>query len=188
MNAKFAKSLFVRVALMFLGVSLLGCTSIPTVTNGISNFKEVAPGIYRGGQPTDEGWAYLHSKGVKTVIKLDLVSEGSDEKAIGYGMTVVDASGPPSTQANSPFEFTKAPDPVRIRLAVQSLADPKLQPVYVHCSHGEDRTGLVVGLYRVIHDGWTKERAFEEMKANGFHSSLSGLLKVWSDFDGKTLP
>jgi len=186
MNTSHTKTLFINVALMLLAISLWACGSIPVVTNGISNFKEVAPGVYRGGQPTEEGWAYLHSKGIKTVVKLNFASEGSDSKAVDLGMKVVDASGPPSTQ--SLFDFMKAPEPARIRLAVQSLANPKLQPLFVHCSHGEDRTGLIVGLYRVVHNGWTKERAFEEMKANGFHLSLVGLRKIWNDFDGKTLP
>ena len=36
------------------------------VVNGIPNFREVAPGVYRGGQPTTAGWAFLKSKGVRT--------------------------------------------------------------------------------------------------------------------------
>lgn len=151
---------------------------------GIPNFREVSPGVYRGGHPTSAGWAYLKAKGVKTVVKLHLPSEGSDDEAVGLGMTVIDASGPPSTLE----DVLGAPKPDRIKLAVESLRDESLRPVYVHCLHGEDRTGLIVGLYRVLHDGRTKDAAYKEMRLYGFHRSLRGLRKVWRRFDGKSIP
>ena len=52
---------------------------------------------------------------------------------------------------------------------------------YVHCEHGQDRTGLTIGIYRVQHDGWTKEKAYNEMIAHGFHKSLHGLDDFWED-------
>lgn len=150
-------------------------------TAGIPHFQEVRPGVYRGGQPTEEGWAYLRSLGIKTVVKLDLPSEGSDDAAQKLGMTVVDASGPPATFRN----FLGAPKPERISLALQTLEDEKHWPVFVHCRHGQDRTGLVIGLFRVLHDGYTKAAAYQEMRLNGFHRSLIGLRRVWDRFDGK---
>ncbi|MDN0082742.1 tyrosine-protein phosphatase [Crenobacter sp. SG2305] len=153
--------------------------------HGVPNFHIVDSGVYRGGQPTSEGWAYLKSLGVKTVVKLDLPAEGTDEEAARLGMTVVDASGPPSDLKN----FYEAPDPARIRLAVQTLEDESRWPIYVHCLHGQDRTGLIVGLFRVRHDHYTKPQAFAEMRENNFHWALfPGLVDVWEDFDGKTLP
>ena len=150
----------------------------------IPNFHEVEPGVYRGGQPTKAGWVYLKAKGVRTVVKLDLPSEGSDDDARALGMTVIDASGPPSDLRN----MFGAPKPERIRLAVDSLSDETLRPIFVHCSHGEDRTGLIVGFYRVLHDHQPKELAYAEMRAHGFHRSLRGLRTLWKRFDGKTLP
>ncbi|MDN0073755.1 tyrosine-protein phosphatase [Crenobacter sp. SG2303] len=153
--------------------------------HGVPNFRTVDSGVYRGGQPTAEGWAYLKSLGVRTVVKLDLPSEGSDEEAARLGMTVVDASGPPSDLKN----FYEAPNPARIRLAVETLEDENRWPIYVHCLHGQDRTGLIVGLFRVRHDHYTKSQAFTEMRENNFHWALfPGLVDVWEDFDGKTLP
>jgi hypothetical protein len=48
-------------------------------------------------------------------------------------------------------------------------ADPYL-PTYIHCRRGKDRTGIVVGDYRIIKDGWSATQAYEEMKAYG-HAS-----------------
>lgn len=155
-----------------------------SIAEGVPNFLEVAPGVYRGGHPTSAGWAYLKAKGVRTVVRLHLPSEGSDDEAEALGMTVIDASGPPATIK----DVFGAPKPERLKLAVESLNDESLRPVYVHCLHGEDRTGLIVGLYRVLHGGQTKVAAYREMRRHGFHRSLRGLRAVWKRFDGRSIP
>ena len=163
---------------------LLAVSARAADKEAIPNFREVSPGVYRGGHPTKEGWALLKSKGVKTVIKLHTPGEGDDAEAAALGMTVIDASGPPATIK----DVLGAPKPERIKLAVESLANSKNRPVYVHCLHGQDRTGLIVGLYRVLHEGLTKEAAYAEMLEIGFHPSLRGLRKIWKRFDGKAVP
>lgn len=37
------------------------------------------------------------------------------------------------------------------------------RPILVHCWHGADRTGAVVALYRMVVQGWSRERAIGEM-------------------------
>ncbi len=44
--------------------------------------------------------------------------------------------------------------------------------VFIHCTVGEDRTGLLSGLYRILAQGWTQQKAFdEEMCGHGFAES-----------------
>ena len=50
---------------------------------------------------------------------------------------------------------------------------------YVHCEHGQDRTGLMVANYR-IKNGMSKKDAEKEMLDDGFHKSLLGL---WEAFE-----
>ena len=52
---------------------------------------------------------------------------------------------------------------------------------YIHCEHGQDRTGLIVGCRRVWLDGWTKTNAWNEMIAAGFHPALHGLASFWKN-------
>ena len=51
------------------------------------------------------------------------------------------------------------------------------KPVLVHCTHGEDRTGLVVALYR-MRRGAPVDAAYADMVRHGFHP-YSGLWKAW---------
>lgn len=136
---------------------------------GIPNFAEVASGIFRGGQPNAEGWAYLRSRGVRQVVKLNPTSEAADNP------------GFPVETNYFPIDKTR-----------QILTEPDLQSIrdviafitpgtFVHCTHGQDRTGLIIGCWR-LRQGWTKAAAWDEMLARGFHPLLFGLWKAWSDF------
>lgn len=57
-----------------------------------------------------------------------------------------------------------------LQLIKSALETPKAA-LYLHCTHGEDRTGLVSGLFRVLHDKWTLQQAFQnEMCARGYEA------------------
>lgn len=58
--------------------------------------------------------------------------------------------------------------PVEIDQLLQVFDDPKNYPILIHCKAGLHRTGVVVALYRQEKNGWSKELALEELKANGF--------------------
>lgn len=87
-------------------------------------------------------------------------------------------------------EFAGYYDPISIAEQMLGVSSSKIvgavshiQPgTYVHCSHGQDRTGLVIAVYRVTHDHWTKAQAEKEMLSNGFHKSLHGLWDFWEDW------
>ncbi|HSH35201.1 MAG TPA: tyrosine-protein phosphatase, partial [Schnuerera sp.] len=38
----------------------------------------------------------------------------------------------------------------------------KFQPVYIHCRHGSDRTGMAAALYRIRQQGWSPTKALIE--------------------------
>ena len=63
--------------------------------------------------------------------------------------------------------------------ALRLLSDESQGPFLVHCQHGADRTGLVVAMYRIVFQGWTKEDAIAEMVDGGFgyHSIWSNLIQ-----------
>ena len=165
-------------------LALVGCA--PTVyTNGVPNFAEVSPGLYRSGQPTDAGWVYLKSLGVKTVVKLNFEpTEGSDDTARSLGMDVHALSIQPEGDQDvwdDVLGTFKKPNGALLAEAVRLLraATPD-NATLVHCSHGQDRTGLAVGMYRRSL-GWSKDRAWDEMIGRGFHPELVGLTTFWAE-------
>lgn len=148
-------------------------------THGIINFDVVVNGrLYRGGQPiSPASWDYLKGLGIRAVVKLDFEDEGSDA-GVPNGVRVIDCSMPPK-------DFWQAlgkPDPNKVASAVKALCEPENWPVYIHCLHGQDRTGLVVGEYRVQGCGRTTDAAYAEMLKYGFHPELHDVHETWERF------
>ncbi len=155
--------------LAILLLSLFGCASKPPLPMP-ANFAHVEGSIYRGGQPSESGWLYLKSIGISNVVKLNTQSEASDDYATSLGMDVW----------NAPINLYQQVGFGRITLPpwIGNLTNG----VYIHCEHGQDRTGLAVAIRRVRNDHWTKAAAEKEMLAHGFHKSLVGLWDYWQEF------
>jgi tyrosine-protein phosphatase SIW14 len=127
---------------------------------GIHNFYKVDEHVYRGAQPTDEGFQYLAKIGVKTVIDLRGESEGRRNEE-----SVVTAAG--MKYMNVPMTGLTPPTDAEISKILGILEDGTTGPVFVHCMRGADRTGAVIASYRIEHDGWDNARALKEAMANG---------------------
>ena len=127
---------------------------------GLINVGRVVNGIFRGAQPKPEGYATLKAMGVRTVVNLR-TRHGGRKAVEAAGMRYVEI----------PMSFWKNVDPAAVRKALSVMTDPANQPVFVHCSRGADRTGVVAAVYRMEVDGWSEAEA--EMEAFGFHEFLS---------------
>ena len=157
--------------LVLVLILLTGCAA--PMTHGIPNFATVEHGIYRGGQPTPEGWHWLQANGVKEVLKLNKESEASDLGADLLGLVV---HGRPVSTGQ---QFGTSP----LSAGTFERNLPLVQPgTFVHCQHGQDRTGLQIAVWRVRVCGWTCDRAETEMLALGFHKDLCGLWDYWKRF------
>ena len=145
----------------------------PLEREGLPNLHRVSDGLYRGAQPTDAGFAELAKMGVKTVVNLR--SFHSDRircrrHDLRYERIRCQAWDADDDEV---VEF--------LRIAT----DPKRQPVFVHCQHGADRTGMMTAVYRVAVEGWTKEEAIREMTEGGFgyHTFWRGLIEYVRELD-----
>ncbi|MBX9692191.1 MAG: dual specificity protein phosphatase family protein [Cyanobacteria bacterium] len=45
--------------------------------------------------------------------------------------------------------------------------------VFVHCAHGRDRTGAAIATWRMRHQGWTAQRAANEMLNYGYNNNVN---------------
>jgi protein tyrosine/serine phosphatase len=68
-----------------------------------------------------------------------------------------------------------SPSKDKVDSIMQVLNNPYYWPIFIHCKHGQDRTGLIIGLYRVFYQEWTPKEAYQEMIRYGFHPWLLGL-------------
>jgi tyrosine-protein phosphatase SIW14 len=153
----------------FLSVPIGAKGAADPVVSGIPNFHQVNGNIYRGGQPTAQGWISLKRLGVKTVI--DLRRDGkhstkAEERAVeAAGMHYV----------NVPMRGVVAPRDETVFKVLALLESRDAGPLFVHCRRGKDRTGTIIACYRIAHDGWPNQKALEEAKSYGMHWYEFGL-------------
>ena len=144
-----------------LALSLAGlqAASISDVS-GVPNFHQVDEHVYRGAQPSGEGFTGLAKIGIKTVI--DLRGEKSEGTAVERaGMHYI----------RMPWSGYKAPDDSQIATVLSLLNDNSAWPVFVHCRRGADRTGTAIACYRISHDHWNNQQALAEAKTFGMSST-----------------
>ena len=146
---------------------------------GLPNLHKVSDMLYRSAQPTEEGMRELRKMGVRTVISLR--SSGL-RPLLPPHLPVDDAA---LAGKNSGLRFVNVPmrswNP-RYEDAVLVLRELRpdnaaRQPVLIHCYHGADRTGMMIALYRIVFQNWSREAAIEEMRNGGYghHSIWKGI-------------
>jgi len=145
-----------RISLILLSLPAFAQSSI----HGIKNFHQVDEHVFRGAQPTDEGFRDLAKSGVKVVI--DLREPGSRSVAEQRAVT---AAG--MHYVNVPMTGLTPPSEAEINKILPLLEDSSNGPVFVHCMRGADRTGAVIAAYRIQHDHWENARALKEAMSDG---------------------
>lgn len=144
-----------------LAALLAFATGQANAAQALPNFHAVDPGIYRGGAPTAQGLQKLKALGVHTIIDLRIsprLVRVEKAKAQQLGFTWLNlpmGADPPTTRQVSTF--------------IATLNRAPGEPVYVHCQHGADRTGCMVGIWRETHDRWTFQKTWAEMRKYGFN-------------------
>ena len=156
---------------IFIGIKLtvihtlgffLGLAEIVVITirqkffnHALPNYGIVEPDqLHRGGQPDASGLHELESRGIKTIIHL------RDRKLKNYKGQL--------KRFFIPFNPYHPKDEVVIDF-LKVIGNQTHHPVFVHCFHGADRTGMLCAIYRIAIQKWDKEKAIEEMKKYGFH-------------------
>jgi protein tyrosine/serine phosphatase len=125
---------------------------------GVPNLHKVSEDLYRGAQPSADGFRQLEKLGIRTVVNLRFVISDRD-KIKGTGLDY--------EHINTTTLSTETRDVIRF---LKIVTDKDRIPVFVHCHRGAERTGVMCAAYRVVVQGWTKEEAIAEMTEGGFAS------------------
>jgi tyrosine-protein phosphatase SIW14 len=121
----------------------------------LNNLYRVSDDLYRSEQPDHEAFVELSGMGIKSVLNLR-TTEKDDELIGNVGIK-------PFIIPMDAGSFT---DKEIIDALKVIVAAPK--PILVHCRHGSDRTGVVVAMYRIVFQNWTKEDALNELFNGGY--------------------
>lgn len=120
------------------------------------NLYRMGPGLYRSALPKTADWPALQRLGVTTVVNFYQHSDGEWLR------------DPQVTQVHLPMHTDRVDDSDVIA-ALRSIREGESRgAVLIHCKHGQNRTGLIAAMYRVIYQGWSKEQALAEMAGAGF--------------------
>lgn len=143
-----------------LGILLLSVSGFAADVAGVHNFHQVSDHLYRGAQPTTEGFRNLSRLGIKTII--DLRESGgrsvSEQRAVeADGMRYI----------SMPMSGIHAPSDEQVAKLLAMVDDNANGPVFIHCRRGADRTGTICACYRISHDHWQNQRALDEAKSFG---------------------
>lgn len=130
--------------------------AVPIERPGLPNLHQISEDVYRGAQPTAEGFRELYHMGIKTLVNLRTFHSDLDE-----------LGDLPLTYREIPM-MAWHPEQEDVVEFLRLVTDPGQVPVFVHCQHGADRTGVIVASYRVFVQGWSKDEAIAEMMEGGF--------------------
>jgi len=123
-------------------------------------FARVNDRLYRGGQPHKDSIRKLADRGIKTIINLR-----DDDEHTRWEVEEAKAAG--LNYFNIPLKRFGRPNDAEIERVLSLIDDKQNGVVFVHCQKGEDRTGMVIALYRISRDGWTDHEAIQEAKKFG---------------------
>jgi len=90
-----------------------------------------------------------------------------------------------------PVNIFRGLDRKTVKRIMDVITDPENQPVFLHCKLGEDRTGVIVAIYRMEADGWPLADAEAEMQAFGFNDiwiNLKEFLRSYSRIEKRPGP
>ena len=130
--------------------------AIPVESKSVNNLYMVDIGVYRCAQPDKIAFAELEIIGICEVINLRyLRNDKRYVKETGLKVHHVKMLAGKS-------DFDKLVKTLRI-------VKNKNGAIVIHCKHGADRTGLVLALYRIVFQDWSKQDAIEELENGNYN-------------------
>ena len=140
---------------------------------GVGNFYKVTDYLYRSDQPTEEGMKNLEKMGIKTVINLRTLHSDLDKiKQTGLRYEALNVK---------PWHIEDE-DVISVLRIIRKRENG---PFLIHCWRGADRLGVMVAMFRVVEQGWTKDEAIEEMVNGGygFHETWRNIIEYVKKVD-----
>ena len=164
-NLFYKKKYLLFFCLLVCSLGLFSQNAIKIDNLGLKNLYQVDNGIFRSEQPNSQAFIKLENYGIKEVLNLRFW-HSDREKAEKTKLILHQV----------PMKAEKIDDK-EVTQALKIIKNRKGN-ILIHCKHGSDRTGLIVAMYRIVFQNWTKEKAIEEMTKEifGFHNIYSNII------------
>ena len=145
----------------------------PIQMQGVGNFYKITDYLYRSEQPTEEGMKNLKKMGIKTIINLRVFHSDLD-KIKKTGLLIEEVSVKPW--------HIEDEDVIKVLRIIRKRENG---PYLMHCLRGADRLGLMVAMFRIVEQGWTKDEAIQEMVKGGygFHAKWLNIIEYVKNVD-----
>jgi tyrosine-protein phosphatase SIW14 len=137
----------------------------------IGNFHQVSDELCRGGQPGEPGLIALRDLQIKSVVSLRW-----RKKRISSEQVIAERLG--LRFFSIPLNYWTLPNSNDIKAFLEIVDNVENQPVFVHCFHGADRTGVLVAMYRILRNDWSLQEAYKEMRQCGHHRITTAHFKL----------
>lgn len=179
------------------------------VKEDLPNFHQVHPFLYRGGEPSREGLKKIKEMGITAIfdlrnpgemsfnekeaakelglryISMPMNSRAPTEKQVKRLIEEIDKARGNAVQVTEPGQAERLAAKESAKVARESekgeaQAGTTKKAVFVHCAHGSDRTGCMIGIWRVKRDGYDYDSAYKEMRKYWFtpkFTNLSGAVR-----------
>ena len=146
-----------------------------TISDGdICDFHKLDNDLYRGGRPTCSGLSKLEALGIRTFIDLagsEAALHGCGDDARKAGLRFV------SFHISLLQIVLTGVSDERLR-SLFALMQKAPKPIFLSCSLGRDRTGLIVALYRMKRREISFNKAEQEAVYYGYRPRFIGLRKT----------
>jgi protein-tyrosine phosphatase len=136
-----------------------------TLVDKSLNLYRVSPTLYRGAQFTQSQLAELEKLGILSSVDLRYFHSDNEELHGSHIQSV-------RVRTNT----WNIGDRAVIAALAAIRRGEKYGPVLIHCHHGSDRTGLVIAMYRIVYQNWTKDAAIDELRNGGY-----GYSPIWEN-------
>ena len=133
---------------------------MPLNNFGLVDKRSNGASLWRAAQPDSTGFSLLLNFGIAGVFKLNNNAEFPDDRESKYVS--------PAFVSLVPMDpFT--PDEKEVRGIVKEIDDALTNgtSLLVHCTHGRDRTGLIIGAYRALINHWSFDQIQKEREMYG---------------------
>ena len=154
--------------------------SAQNTTAELPRLQQVSEKLFRSGQPRDGSLSRLRELGINTIINLRGASartraEEAEARALGFNYY------------NVALPNWARPQDERVARVLELIAAPESGRVLVHCKQGVDRTGMIVAMYRITHEGWTSDKALAEAERNGMRRTQFWMRDYVEDYGDRVV-